>query len=170
MSFNCVAGVNIWSDFEAPQIKVWQCFPIYLNEVMGSDAIVLVFWMLNFKPTLSLSSFTFIKRLFSSFLLSAWRVVSSVYLRLLIFLLEILIPASCNPAFHIICSVYKLNNQGNNMQPWCSPFPMWNLSVVPCLVLTVASWPAYRFLRGQVRWPGIPTSLRIFHNLWQSTE
>ena len=35
---------------------------------------------------------------------------------------------------------------------------MWNLSVVPCLVLTVASWPAYRFLRRQV----IPMSLRIF--------
>ena len=33
-------------------------------EVMGLDAMVLVFWMLNFKPTFSLSSFTFIKRLF----------------------------------------------------------------------------------------------------------
>ena len=39
--------------------------------------------MLSFKPTFSLSSFTFIKRLFSS-LLSAIRVVSSAYLRLLI--------------------------------------------------------------------------------------
>ena len=38
---------------------------------MGSDAIVLVFWMLSFKPTFSLSSFTFIKRLFSSSSLSA---------------------------------------------------------------------------------------------------
>src|SRR5574341_7938 len=44
--------------------------------------------MLSFKPTFSLSSFTFIKRLFSSSL-SAIRVVSSAYLRLLIFLPEI---------------------------------------------------------------------------------
>ena len=32
---------------------------------MGPDAMILVFWMLSFKPTFSLSSFTFIKRLFS---------------------------------------------------------------------------------------------------------
>ena len=38
--------------------------------------------------------------------------------------------------------------------------------VVPCLVLTVASWLAHRFLRRQVRWSNIPTSLRIFHLLW----
>ena len=34
-------------------------------------------------------------------------------------------------------------------------------SVVPCPVLTVASWPAYRFLKRQVRWSGIPISWRI---------
>ena len=38
---------------------------------MGPDAMIFVFWMLNFKPTFSLSSFTFIKRLFSSSSLSA---------------------------------------------------------------------------------------------------
>jgi len=43
----------------------------------------------EFKPAFSLFSFTFIKRLFSSSLLSAIRVVSSAYLRLLIFLLGI---------------------------------------------------------------------------------
>ena len=46
---------------------------------MGSYVMILVFWMLSFKPTFSLSSFTFIKRLFSSFLLSAIRVVSSYF-------------------------------------------------------------------------------------------
>ena len=57
--------------------------------------------MLSFKPTFSLSSFTFIKRLFSSSSLSAVRVVSSAYLKLLIFLPAILIPAcaSFSPAF-----------------------------------------------------------------------
>ena len=42
------------------------------------------------------------------------------------------------------------------------PFPILNSSIVPCLILTVASWPAYRFLRRQVRWSGIPISVRIF--------
>ena len=74
--------------------------------------------MLSFKATFSLSSFTFIKRLFSSSSLSAIRVVSSAYLRLLIFLPEILIPArvSSSLAFHTIYSAYKLNKQGDNMQ------------------------------------------------------
>ena len=47
------------------------------HQVMGPDAMILVFWRLSFKLTFSLSSFTFIKRLFSSSL-SAIRVVSSV--------------------------------------------------------------------------------------------
>ena len=37
------------------------------------------------------------------------------------------------------------------MQPWRTPFPIWNQSVVPCPVLTAASWPAYRFLKRQIR-------------------
>ena len=49
-------------------------------------------------------------------------------------------------------------------------FPYWNQSVVLCPVLTVASWPAYRFLRRQVRWFDIPISLRIFHSLLWSTQ
>ena len=40
--------------------------PSICHEVMGPDAMILVFWMLSFKPTFSLSSFIFIKRLFSS--------------------------------------------------------------------------------------------------------
>ena len=40
--------------------------PSVCHEVMGPDTMILVFWMLSFKPTFSLSSFTFIKRLFSS--------------------------------------------------------------------------------------------------------
>ena len=59
-------------------------------------------------------------------------------------------------------SAYKLNKQGDNIQSWCTPFPNWKQSIVPCLVLTVASWPAYRFLKRQVRWSGIPISFRIF--------
>ena len=141
--------------------------PSICHEVMGPDAMILVFWMLSFKTTFSLSSFTFIKRLFSSSSLSHIRVVSSAYLSLLIFLPAILIPAcaSSSLAFQIMYSACKLKKQGDNIQPWHIPFLIWNQSVVPCLVLTVASWPAYRFLRRQVRCYGIPISLRIFHSL-----
>ena len=52
--------------------------PSIAHEVMGPDAMIFVFLMLSFKPNFSLSSFTFIKRLFSSSSLSAVRVVSSV--------------------------------------------------------------------------------------------
>ena len=59
-------------------------------------------------------------------------------------------------------SAYKLNKQGDNIQPWRTPFLIWKQSVVPCPVITVASWPAYRFLKRQVRWSGTPISFRIF--------
>ena len=57
-----MAAVTICSDTPA---KVWHCFPIYFPWSDGTNAMILVFWMLSFKPTFSLSSFTFIKRLFS---------------------------------------------------------------------------------------------------------
>ena len=77
------------------------------HEAKGQDVMIFTFWMLSFKPAFSLSSFTFIKRLFRSSLLSAIGVVSSAYLRLLIFLPAILIPAcaSSSPAFHMMYSV-----------------------------------------------------------------
>ena len=59
--------------------------PSIYHEVMGPDAMILVFWMLSFMPTFSLPSFTFVKWLFSSSPLSAIRVVSSAYMRLLIY-------------------------------------------------------------------------------------
>ena len=79
--------------------------PSICHEVMGPDAMTLVFWLLSFNPLfhspLSLSSGGF-----SSSSLSAIRVVSSAYLRLLIFLLAILIPAcaSSSPGFCVMYS------------------------------------------------------------------
>ena len=70
-SFNFMAAVTICSILEPPKIKSVTVSPSICHEVIGLDAMVLVFWMLSFKPTFSLSSFTFIKRLFSSSLLSA---------------------------------------------------------------------------------------------------
>ena len=109
-----MAAINICSDFGAQNIKsdtVSTVSPSISHEVMGLDAMILVFWMLSFKTTFPLSSFTFINRLFSSSL-SAKRVMSSAYLRLLIFLLAILIPAcaSSSPEFLVLYSAYKLNN------------------------------------------------------------
>ena len=122
MSFNFVAAVTICSDFGTPQNKVchcFHCFTIICHEVMGLDAKIFIFGMWSFKPAFSFSYFTFIKRLFSSTLLSAMRVVSSAYLRLLVFLLAILSPAcaSCSLAFCMVYYAYKLNKQGDNIQP-----------------------------------------------------
>ena len=146
--------------------------PSICQEVRVPDAMILVFWILSFKPVPSLPSFTFIKRLFSSSLLSAIKVVSPAYLKLLVFLLAILSRAcgSSSPAFCKMYSSCKLKKQGDNIQLWHTPFPILNQPVVPCLVLTVVSCPAYRFFRRQVRWSGIPISLRIVHSLLWSTQ
>ena len=97
---------------------------------MGPDAVIFIFWMLSFKLAFSLYSFTFIKRPFSSSSLPAIRVVLSVYLRLSMFLLAILISAyeSSNLAFHMIYSAYNLNKQSDSVQSWHTPFPVWNQS------------------------------------------
>ena len=101
------------------------------------DLVLWICWVLS---QFSFSFFTFIKRLFSSSLLSAIRLVSSAYLRLLIFLPAILIPAcsSSSPTFHMMFSAHKLNKQGDDIQPWHTPFPIWNQSVVWYSVLTIA--------------------------------
>ena len=161
-----MAAIIICSDFGSKENKVchsFHRFPIYFPWSDGTRCCDLRFLMLDFKPTFSLSIFTFIKRLFSSSSLSAIRVVSSAYLRLLIFLLAILIPAyvSSSPAFLMMYSAYKLNKQGDNIQPWHTLFPIWNQSVVPCRVLTVASWQAYWFLKRFL----VFTFFKMFSNL-----
>ena len=89
---------------EPPKITSLTVSPSICHEVMGPDAMIFIFWMLSFKQTFSLFYFTFIKSLFSCFSLSAIRIVSSVYLRLLIFLPSILIPvcALSSPAFYMM--------------------------------------------------------------------
>ena len=120
--------VTICSDFRAPQNKVCH-FPLF------SHLFAMKWW--NWMPWSSfsecwvLASFfhsPFTKRLFSSFSLSAIIMVSSACLRLLIFLPTILISAcaSFSPTFCMVYSAYKLNKQGDNIHPWCTPFPIWN--------------------------------------------
>ena len=97
-----MATVTICSDFGAWENKVCHCFCFLPIDLPWSDGMTchdLSFWMLNFKPTFSLSSFIFIKRLFSSSSVS-------VYLRLLVFLPVFLIPAcaSSRPDFTWKCN------------------------------------------------------------------
>ena len=137
---------------EPRKIKSASVSPSICHEVMGLDAMILVFWMLSFKPTFSLSSFTFIKRLnFFAFYRKGGVICMS----------EVIDISPCNldsslcfisQAFLMIYSAYKLSKQGDNIQLWRTPFPIWNHSVVPSPVLTIASWPAYKFLKRQVRW------------------
>ena len=112
--------------------------PSICHEVMEPKAMILVFssWVLS-----QLFHSPLLPSLRSPSSLSAIRVVSSAYLRLLLFLLAIFIPACVysSPAFFMMYSAYKLNKQGDTIQPWCTPLPILNQSVVPCLVLTVAS-------------------------------
>ena len=161
-----MAAITICSDFGAQKSEVWHCFhcfPIYFPWSEGPDAMIFIFWILSFKPTFSLSSFTFIKRLFSSSSLSVhiwdyWYFSWQSWFQL--FQL-VLLPAQR----FSWCTLYI-----TYIQPWCTPFPIWNQSVVPCAVLTVASWFSYRFLKRQVRWSGIPISFRIFQSLVWSTQ
>ena len=90
-----MTAVTICTDLVAHKSKIchcFHCFPIYLPWSDGTRCHDLSFWTLSFKPTFSLSSFTSIKGFFSSSSVSAIKVVSSAYLRLLIFLPVILIP------------------------------------------------------------------------------
>ena len=143
--------------------------PSICHEMMWPNPLIFLYIWLSFKPAFSLSSFTFIRRLFSFYSLYAIRVVSSAYLRLLIFLLIILIPACASsiPVFHMIYSAYKLNKQGDNIKPWCTPFPIWNQSLVTCPVLTVSSWPACRFLRRYCLLRGTVWYCHLFKNFPQ---
>ena len=147
----------VHSNFRAPKNKVSHCFhfsPMYLlwNDGTGChDLSLFECWVLN--QCVYSSSFTCIKRLFNSSSLSSIKVMPSAYLNLLIFLSAVLILgwASSSPAFYIMYSAYKLNKQGDNIKPWRAPFPILNQSVVPCQVITIASWLVNRFLKRQVR-------------------
>ena len=106
---NFMAAVTICSDFGAQENKVCHCFhcsPSICHEVIERDAMVFGFWMLSFKPAFSLSSFTFIKRLFSSSSLSAIRVISSAYWGCWYFFQQSWFQLVLHPAQHFLwCSL-----------------------------------------------------------------
>ena len=83
-----MTAVRVHSDFEHKKIKsatISIYSPPFYHKVMGLQAMILVFSMLNYNPTFSLTSFNFIKRFFKSSSLSALWVLPAGYLRLLVF-------------------------------------------------------------------------------------
>ena len=148
----------------------FHCFHTYLPWRDGTGCLSSSFfecWVLN--------------QLFQSLLSSSWRgsllsaisVVSSAYLKLLIFLPAILIPAcpSSSLAFLMMYSVYELNKQGDNIQPWQTTYPIWNQSIVPRLILIVASRSAHRFLLYSHLLKNFPVcctpqNKRLWHSQW----
>ena len=136
-----MAAVTICSDFGVQEKSVsFHCFPIYLpwSDGTGCHDFSFMNWVLSqlFYSPLPLSS----GDSFSS-LLSAISVMSFAYLKYFIFLLAILITAYAlsSPAFCIMYSAYKLNKQGDTIQPLGTPFPIWvrcSLSGFKCCFLT----------------------------------
>ena len=110
---------------------------------------ILVFLMLNFKPTFSLSSFTFIQRIFSSSPLSAIKVVSSALWGYLYFSQQSWFQPVLHPGQYFTWCTLHIGKQGDNIQPWHTPCLIWNQSIFPCPVLTVSSWPASGFSGGR---------------------
>ena len=124
-----MAAVTICSDFGAQENEICQFafFSLLFAMILG-------FWMLSFKPAFILFSFTLNERLFSSSSFYDIIIVWYVYMRLLIFLLAILIPAcdTSSPAFRMMYSAYELNKQGDDIKPCCSPLQILRQSVIPC--------------------------------------
>ena len=84
-------------------------------------------WVLT---TFWLSSFTFIMRLFSSSSLSAIRVVSSAYRGYWCLSQQSWFQLVLHPSWHFASCTYtwyKLNEHGDNIQPWHTPYPIWNI-------------------------------------------
>ena len=118
-----------------PSVSIF--FSIYLPWSDRTRSMILLFECSVLRQ-LFYSSFTCIEKLFRSSSIYAIKVVSSVYLRLLIFLKAILIPdwVSSSPACHRIYSAYKLNKQGHNIEPWRALF--WSLN--QSIILSSSSW------------------------------
>ena len=168
-------AVTVCNNLGAQENKICHCFhffPLYLPWSDGTSYQDLSFWILSFKPAFSLSSFTLIKWLFNSCSLCAIRVGIICISNVVDISPGNLDSNLCfiQPGIlhDVLCIVVK--QQGDNIQPCHTPFPILKQSVVPCKVLTVASWPTYKFLRRQVRWSGSPISLRIFHSLLCFTQ
>ena len=122
-----------------------------------STTIIVVFLVFRSSPFFSLASLTRLRRSSSSCLLLQINVVSSAYLRLVIF-----VPPNFTPplkpsrASLIMSSEYMLKRFGDKIHPWRTSLPISNHSVSPPLVLTADCWFWYRLAINSTRWHGKP--------------
>ena len=154
MSLNFMAAVTILSDFEGQENKICHCFHFFSFYLPWSDGMpwssFFECWVLRqllhslLSPSSRSSLVPFHVLLFEWCHLhvwGCWYFSQQSWFQLVL-----------HPAWYFTwCTLYNLNKQGDNIQPWHTLFPILNQSIVSCLVLTVASWPAHRFLRRQVR-------------------
>ena len=138
VSFNFMVAVTVHSNFGAQENKICHCFYFFhvyspLSDRTGCHDFS--FLNVEFWASFFTLLFTLIKRLFSSSSLSAINVISSAYLMKFLLAILILTHASSSLAFCMMCSAYKLNKQGDSIQPWCTPSPNLNQSVFPCSIL-----------------------------------
>ena len=129
-----MVAVTICSDFGAQENKICHCFPICLPWSDRTGCHDLRFLNVEFQASFFTLLFhphhESLKFLFTFCV----RVVLSAYLRLLIFLLAVLIPAcdSSSLAVHMMYSEYKLNKQGDNIQSCCTLSHFWTVSCYMC--------------------------------------
>ena len=121
---------------------------------MGPDAMILVFWMLSFKPAfhspLSPSSRGSLVPL--HFLPLEWYHLHNWGCWYFLWQSWFQPVNHPTPACHMVYCAYKLNKQSDSVQGCCTPFPIWNQSVVLGRVLSVASWTT--FCQNSPLWPG----------------
>ena len=171
-SFNFMAEISICSDFEAQKNKVSHCFPIYLPWSDGTGCHDLSFLNVELQGNFFTLLFHFHQEA-HYFFLTFCHQCCVICISEVIDISPSILDSSLGfiqSSILMMYTAYKLNKQGDNIHPWCTPFPIWNQSVVPWPVLIIASWPEYKFLRRYVRWSGISISLIIFHSLLLSTQ
>ena len=149
--------------FSNESVTVFTVSPSICHEVVGSDPLIFIFecWVLSqlFHSPLSLLSRSTL--VLFTFCHKGGVIWISVVIELLLAIL-FLDCASSSPALLMMYSAYMLNKQGDNIWPWHISSQFANSLFFQAPVLSVVSWPAYRFLRRQARWPGIPISWRIY--------
>ena len=119
------------------------------NEGMRPDAMIFVFWMLHFK-------LVFFFTLFFHFYQEALQFLFTFCHKGGVICISEVIDISPRNFDSSLCFTQPgiLHDAlciGVKLAGWqcthCSPFPILNQLIVSCLVLTVATWPTYRFLR-----------------------
>ena len=146
-----MAAVNTCSDFGVQENKTCYCFPFSLLWSDGNGSHDLRFLNVEFQASFFHSPLSPSSRgpvlhfvpleWYHLHIWGCWYFSRQSWFQLVF---------SSGPVFLMMYSAYNLNKQGDNIQLWHTPFPIWNQSVVPCPVLTVASDPHSDFSRGRL--------------------